>query len=122
MGCLYGDIRSTPAVLRQLMDAKKRPGRLRALTRRLVELHWRRQYRDRKLGGSTGETGRARALQIAKEQYKAEVRQTDAEIESGRKPMTLGRASELSVSEVVSGKARRSAGHTGTGLDRKHSW
>jgi hypothetical protein len=66
--------------------------------------YWRRQYKGRKLGGSTGETGRARALQIAKEQYKAEVRQIDAEIESGRKPMTLGRASELYVSEVISGK------------------
>jgi integrase len=66
--------------------------------------YWRRQYKGRKLGGSTGETGRARALQIAKEQYKAEVRQIDAEIESGRRPMTLGRASELYVSEVVSGK------------------
>jgi integrase len=65
--------------------------------------YWRRQYKGRKLGGSTGETGRARALQIAKEQYKAEVRQIDAEIESGRKPMTLGRASEFYVSEVVSG-------------------
>jgi integrase len=66
--------------------------------------YWRRQYKGRKLGGSTGETGRARALQIAKEQYKAEVRQIDAEIESGLKPMTIGRTSELYVSEVVSGK------------------
>ncbi len=66
--------------------------------------YWRRQYKGRKLGGSTGETRRARALQLAKEQYKEDVRRIDAEIESGRKPMTLGKTSELYVSEVVSGK------------------
>jgi Phage integrase family len=66
--------------------------------------YWRRQYKGRKLGRSTGEIGRARALQLAKEQYKEAVRQIDAEIESGRKPMTLGRASELYCAEVVSGK------------------
>jgi integrase len=66
--------------------------------------YWRRQYKGRKLGGSTGETRRACALQVAKEQYKQAVRQVDAEIESGRKPMTLGRMSELYVSEIVNGK------------------
>jgi len=66
--------------------------------------YWRRQYKGRKLGGSTGDTSRARALQVAKEQYKAAVQQVDAEIASGRKPMTLGRASELYCAEVVSGK------------------
>jgi integrase len=66
--------------------------------------YWRRQYKGRKLGGSTGETVRALALQVAKEQYKAAVGQIDVEIEVGRRPMTLGRASELYVSEVISGK------------------
>ena len=65
--------------------------------------YWRRQYKGRKLGGSTGETRRARSFQVAKEQYKAAVRQVDAEIVSGRKPMTLGRANELYVSEIASG-------------------
>jgi integrase len=66
--------------------------------------YWRRQYKGRKLGGSTGETIRALALQVAKEHYKAAVGQIDVEIEVGRRPMTLGRASELYVSEVISGK------------------
>ncbi len=65
--------------------------------------YWRRQYKGRKLGGSTGATSRTGALQVAKEQYKAEIRRIDTEIESGLKPRTLGQASELYVSEVVSG-------------------
>jgi integrase len=66
--------------------------------------YWRRQYKGRKLGGSTGEAGRGRAIQVAKEKYKEAVKQIDAEIESGRKPMKLGRCSELYCAEVVSGK------------------
>jgi integrase len=66
--------------------------------------YWRRQYKGRKLGGSTGETCRARALQVAKERFKEACQQIDSEIESGRKPITLGRASELYCGEVVSGK------------------
>jgi integrase len=66
--------------------------------------YWRRQYKGRKLGGSTGATGRSRALEVARERYKEEVRQIDAEIESGRKRMTLGGASELYMSEIASGK------------------
>jgi integrase len=66
--------------------------------------YWRRQYKGRKFGGSTGATGRSRALEVARERYKEEVRQINAEIESGRKRMTLGRASELYCAEVVSGK------------------
>jgi integrase len=65
--------------------------------------YWRRQYKGRKLGGSTGATGRSRALEVARERYKEKVRRIDAEIESGRKPMTLGRANELYVSEIASG-------------------
>jgi integrase len=66
--------------------------------------YWRRQYKGRKLGGSTGEIGRARALEVAKERFKQACQQIEREIESGRRPMTLGRASELYCAEVVSGK------------------
>lgn len=66
--------------------------------------YWRRQYKGRKLGGSTGETSRAHAVQVAREQYREAAGQVDAEIKSGRKPMTLARMSELYVGEVVSGK------------------
>jgi hypothetical protein len=66
--------------------------------------YWRRQYKGRKLGGSTGEIGRARALEVAKERFKQACQQIDREIESGRRPMTLGRGSELYCAEIVSGK------------------